>query len=105
MITIDRKAAAKRIDDAEKVPIFELDGTTYSIPRVERSEIALRYLEIANDESEDRANYYLLTTMLGQDGYDALKSVDGLEASDFERITALVSDTVMPKSNPKGRRG
>lgn len=108
VIKIDRKAAAKRIEDAERVPIFELPDETgevkvYSIPAVTRSEIALRYLDIVNERGDDAANYYLLSTMLGQDAYEALMGVDGLEDSDFQGIIERVSAIVMPAANPKGR--
>lgn len=108
VIKIDRKAAAQRIESAEQVPIFELEDDegkprVYSIPKVTRSEIALRYLDVANERGDDAANYYLLTTMFGQEAYDALLSVDGLEEDDLAGVIEQVSRIVMPASNPKGR--
>jgi hypothetical protein len=103
VISIDTKVAKQRVDDAERVPIFSIDGAEYSIPKVQRSEIQLRYLDIANARGDEAANYYLLTTMLGQDGYDALAAVDGLSDEDFQGVIDAVSKVVFPAQSPKGR--
>jgi hypothetical protein len=105
VVSISTKDAKKRVEDAEQVPIFEIDGTAYSIPKVQRSEIQLRYLDIANARGDEAANYYLLTTMLGQEGYDALAAVDGLDDAEFQSVIDSVSKVVFPAANPKGRQG
>jgi hypothetical protein len=104
-LKIDRAAAKKRIDDAEEIPVFEIDDVTYSVKNVPRSEVALRYLDIATNQGDDAGNYYILTETMGQGAYDALKGVDGLSDEDFQAVIERVQAIVTPASNPKGRRG
>jgi hypothetical protein len=40
IIRIDSEAAAKRVEDAERVPVFEVDGTVYTVAKVTRADIA-----------------------------------------------------------------
>lgn len=96
-VVIDSKASAARVEEAEQIGIFEIDGTTYSMPNVVRAELALEYLAITNDEGDDKAAHWLLTETLGEDAYKALRSVKGLEGDTFDGIMTRVRKVALPK--------
>lgn len=108
-IIIDTKASAARVDDAERVAIFEIDGVTYDMPLVVRAELGLDYLAIGQEEGEDKAAYWLITETLGKEAFTALRSVKGLEGDAFEGIMTRIRTVALPKDpTPKStptRRG
>lgn len=97
-IRLDSAQAAARVDEAERIPIFELDGTTYSIPAAERADVAIEYLARSERDGDDVAAWYLLNETLGAEAVKALRGVKGLEASEFDGIMTRVRKVVMPKS-------
>lgn len=62
----------------EHVPIFSLDGTTYSISTKPRANVALRYLKILRNEGQEMAQAYMLEQLLPPDAYEALTNYDEL---------------------------
>lgn len=103
MLSIDRAAAKQRVEQADSVDIFELDGETYSMLAVERAEIGLEYLAIQESEGGDAAALYLITETLGRDAFDALRSVEGLSGQDWEGVLARIQAIVLPKARTAGR--
>jgi hypothetical protein len=105
-ITIDTAKNAERFEKANRVAIFEIDGTVYDMPAVARAEVGLRYLELANAGDDNAAAYYLMIEALGQDAYDALKGVVGLTDEQFEGVLVRVQAIILPKgSTPSSSRG
>lgn len=102
VVRIDSAAQAAKVEAAATVDVFELDGTTYSMPRVERADVALRYLEISNDEGEDAAAHYLITETLGADALAALAGVVGLESKQFDAVMKTVRRIALPKDRGRG---
>src|SRR5947209_6407231 len=97
IVRIDSKAAKKRVDDAELVPIFELDGVTYSIPRLERSDLALEYLGRIEEEGIDAAQAWMIRTTVGEAGFEALRAVEGLSPEDWRGVMDNIQAVVNPK--------
>jgi hypothetical protein len=99
--------ADKKAD--QRVPLFYMDDEVYTVPRFPHPAVGLRYLKILHEEGDGEAQYYLLTEMLGEDGYEAL-----MDFSEKGRITPDQFDAVMAKAlrivgrqdepSPKARR-
>lgn len=103
LIRIDSAETAKKLEDAERVPIFELDGKVYDVPKVARADVGLEYLDRVEDDGPDVAQAWLIRTMVGDEGFDALRNVKGLEQKDWTAIFDRVRDIVNPKA--RGLRG
>lgn len=105
-IKIDSKAAAKRIEDAPKIAIFEIDGHTYEMADAARADIGLDYINRVITDGEDAATAQLVIDTMGEDAFQALREVDGLDPDDWRAIMAKVQAVVTPKArtNRTGRR-
>lgn len=92
----------------ERIPMFYLPDPEaengereYTVPAEPDATIALKYLHIAgggpcdcpqpHGRGELAANDYLLTELLGSDGYRALRECRGLKGGDLGAILALAS--------------
>jgi hypothetical protein len=108
-IVIDTAANAKRVAEAKRVGIFEIDGVAYTMPAVVRAEIALEYLALMDGDAEgNEAAHYLFVECLGLDAYNALKSVKGLTEDQFEGILTRIRAIALPKGKsptPNATRG
>lgn len=74
----------------ETVPLFELDGEVYSMPKEPPAGVALKYLRISTEQGQDPAAYFMLTTMLGEDAYNALAEHPTLTTEQFDQIFKAV---------------
>jgi hypothetical protein len=103
IIRIDSEAAAKRVEDAERVPVFEVDGTVYTVAKVTRADIALEYLGRVEEDGPDEAQAWMIRTTVGDEGFQALRGVKGLEPEHWEAIQDRIRGIVSPKA--RGTRG
>jgi hypothetical protein len=81
--------STEREDGAEEelVPLFSLDGTTYSVPAKPRVHVALQYLTDARQHGEQMAQMMLLEKLLGEKGYKALSEFEDLTPEDLSAIS------------------
>jgi hypothetical protein len=98
IIRIDSKAARKRVDDAERVPIFELDGVVYDIPVVERADLALEYMGRVEEVGLEAAQAWMIRTTVGEAGFQALRDTVGLSGDDWQGILDRIQKVVAPKA-------
>lgn len=75
---------------AEREPLFEIDGITYTIPVVVPASYGLRYLELAVTQGSVTAMVYGMRTALGDDGYLALTSYPKLKPEHLTAISAAI---------------
>ncbi|MGA5820806.1 hypothetical protein ACPC54_23435 [Kitasatospora sp. NPDC094028] len=74
-----------------RVPLFYIDDTEYTIPARPRMNIALQYMHLAKDQGDAVAADFLLGSLLGEEGYRALREYDQLTAEQFQQITTVAS--------------
>jgi hypothetical protein len=89
-----------------RAPLFSVNGVEYTIPAEPRLDIGLRASRILARSNpsvaESRAMDYVLTAMLGEDGYDALLSVRKLDMKAFALIVATCQErTIGQVETPK----
>lgn len=89
------------LDDAQTttetatVPLFVLDGKTYSIPAKPKANITLKYLKQVRTVGEDVAAGELLEGLLGTDGYEALMNHDDLTMEQFQQVMLAAQQHVL----------
>ncbi|MFE2407126.1 hypothetical protein ACFXDE_02145 [Kitasatospora sp. NPDC059408] len=89
-----RLTTAPRADE-KRVPLFYIDDVEYTIPARPRMNVALQYMHLAKDQGDAVAADYLLGSLLGEDGYRALREYDQLTPEQFQQITAIATRQTM----------
>jgi hypothetical protein len=88
---------------AESVPLFYIGDEEYRVLKRPGMNIALRYMRLVRTEGEAAAQDYMLTALLGVEGYEALMNYDGLKPEEFAQIVEIAAKlTLGPLETPKG---
>lgn len=96
---------SKDESETETVELFTLNGKTYSIPNKARINVALRYLDEARNKGQDMAAAYLLETLIGREGYEALMDYDDLTPELFQTVVLAAQKVVLGGlEGPKGKK-
>lgn len=89
--------------DVEQIELFSIDGKSYSIPNKPRVNVALRYLKLAREQGVDAAAAYLIESLIGADGYEALMNYEDLTSEELASIvSAAQKATLGGLEAPKG---
>jgi hypothetical protein len=97
--------SAKSPEPERRIPAFSIDGKVYTLLANPRMNQGMRYVHIARKQGSEYAGDYLLEMLLGEEGYEALMSFDGLDEKDVEAIltaaTRIIAGAVdAPKGKP-----
>lgn len=87
--------------EEERVPLFYIGDTEYTIPKVIPSGVALQYLRVAGERGQDFAAPILLTRVLGEEAYEALENSRNLTEDQLRQIVQLVIDLALGKRETK----
>lgn len=79
-------------EPGERVPLFYIDDTVYTVERSPGVNVSLAYLHLRRTQGEETAIAYLLEKLLGTEGFLALMEYDGLTAEQFQKICQIASD-------------
>jgi hypothetical protein len=90
----------------DRVPVFEIDGTTYTMATKVRTNQGLQYLHLARTRGTEMAIDYAMEITLGQEGFAALREFEDLSDEDLaaiiEKATGILAGAVEgPKGKPK----
>jgi len=98
-----------RLSTKEKAPapemltLFYLDDEPYQVPKNPPPTYALRYLKLLRTEGQVVAGAYMLETMLGAEGYEALMNYEQLTTDQMDFIlTAALRIATGKTERPKG---
>jgi hypothetical protein len=95
----------KNTDEVEQVELFKLNGKSYTIPNKARANVSLKYLNLLRKEGDAAASAYLLTTLLGEEAFDALTEYDDLTTEQFTDVVGAAQKVVLGElDNPKGKK-
>lgn len=91
----------------ERVPLFYIGDTEYTIPKEIPKGVALQYLRHAAEVGHELATAPLLIRVLGEDAYTALEQSKGLKDDQLERIVDIIIRLALGKQEKEGkaRRG
>lgn len=102
MLELNSEQAAAELAAAERIPLFSIDGTVYSVPKQIDGGSLLRYLDDAAERGGEAAIANLLREMVGDDGYEALVSFKGLKPGQLEELFDKVEEYAMGQMNKIG---
>ena len=101
------RLSSKAEPEVEKrVPLFYIDDVEYTVPEKPSPRNGLRYLWLLSKQGESEANFFLLSSLLGEKGYAALMNYKPLTESQYNDIMNLavkisLGDREIPKVNQR----
>lgn len=102
MIELDSATGDEAIE-AETVPVFSIDGTTYSMPATFKPNVALKYLWLLKERGSDYATAWLMEIALGVDGFKALADYEALTPAQFNAIKDIVQKAALGATEDPGK--
>lgn len=85
----------KNQPEAERDPLFYIDGVEYTIPSKVPASLGLRYLRVLREEGAAEAAGEMLERVLGTETYDALMECEAVDDEQMQRIMRIVEHKVM----------
>lgn len=87
----------------EREEIFSIDGKAYTIPKEVPGWISLEALEITARQGEALATRWLMIEMLGQEGWDALRTCKALEPHHIRAVQEVIRLKVYGAEEDQGK--
>lgn len=87
--------------EEERVALFYIGDTEYTIPKDIPPGVALQYLRTAGERGEQFAAPVLLTRVLGEEAYAALESSKALKDDQLQQIIQIVVDLSLGRGEKK----
>lgn len=75
----------------ERVPLFYIDDVEYTVLKRPNANVGLKMLELLRTQGEPAAQAYVLSKLLGPDGYAALLDYDDLEPEHYAHICKVAA--------------
>lgn len=89
-------------EDLERIPIFSVDGTEYTIPADVPAYVSLEAQELLATQGMVVAERWLMVELLGQDGWDALRSCKTLTRAQYRKLAASIVEHAMGPDEDEG---
>ncbi|MFB7244647.1 hypothetical protein ACFCYX_19565 [Streptomyces populi] len=91
----------------ERVPLFYIGDTEYTIPKQIPRGVALKYLRNASEVGHELATAPLLIRVLGEDAYTALEESRAMTGPQLEQIVDIIIKQALgaQETEGKARRG
>ena len=87
---------------ARRVPLFSIDDDTYTIAAEAKTNDSLRYLDIMRKKGSEAAIGFMMETLVGPEGWQALQDYDDLTDDDLAQIIAAAAKIMNgPMEDPK----
>jgi hypothetical protein len=90
----------------ERVPAFSINGRVYTILTRPKTNAGLKYIHLARTKGAEIAVDFMLETLLGTEGYEALMDFDDLTEADLTAVIEAASRIMAgaveaPKDKPQ----
>jgi hypothetical protein len=100
MFKIDTSALPQ---STKREPLFEIDGTEYTIPVSLGGEIGLRATRIVEEKGELAGELFVIDQTIGREAYDALCAVENLPKSVLAGIMSVCREKVFGGMEQEGK--
>lgn len=87
-----RLTRKKDAEPEKRVVVFYIDDEAYSVPAHPGAEIGLKMLQLMETRGQEAATYYMLVTMLGEDGYRALMEYKNLPPEAMKQVVDKINE-------------
>ncbi|MYS15166.1 hypothetical protein [Streptomyces sp. SID4982] len=101
------RIAANEDVPEERVPLFYIGDTEYTIPKKIPKGVALQYLRKAAEVGHELATAPLLVRVLGEEAYTALEESEALDDEQLDSIVNIIVKQALGSQEKEGkaRRG
>lgn len=89
--------------EEEREPLFTIDGTEYTIPKVVGGEVALEAMELSRTIPDAAVSAWAAETLIGPKGWRALRAVKGLDPAIVTGIMGVCRDRVLAALEDEGK--
>lgn len=96
---------SKKDRTTEYETLFSIDDKEYQIPKTIRPNQGLQIMHAFRTLGETGGVSFMLETLLGTEGYNALINFDDLEDSDLEKIVEVAFKLVQDSQTEKTKNG
>lgn len=87
--------------NTERIPLFSIDGTEYTMPAEAPGYIGLEAVEIWATQGEAAGTRWLMRELLGEDGYDALRTCKTITKAQMRQVTRILVQHALGDEDPK----
>lgn len=102
MLILNTEQAAADLAAAERIDVFAIDTTTYSIPKEMDGGALLRYLDDCAEIGESAAMAHLIRELLGEAAYEALIGFEGIKPAQIKELFDLIEEHAMGQMDKIG---
>lgn len=89
----------------QRIPAFSINGVVYSIATRPKTNAGLKYIHLARTKGQEIAVDFMLETLLGKEGYEALMDFDDLTEEDLTAVMNAASKIMLGAvEGPKGKQ-
>lgn len=89
----------------QRVPAFSINGTVYTIATRPKTNAGLKYIHLARTRGQEIAVDFMLETLLGKEGYQALMDFDDLTEQNLTEVIEAASKIMLGAvEGPKGKQ-
>jgi hypothetical protein len=81
--------------EEDRLHVFTIDGTEYTVPARPRPNIAIRFLWRQKEAGVMEAASELMEAMLGKEGFEALSTYEDLTDEQFSAVLAIVQKVAL----------
>lgn len=92
---------SSEIPEEERVPLFTIDGTPYTVPKFVPQGISLEFVRLNREYGESVAAVRLLERMLGPEAYAALEQCPTLDEPKMQKILDMAQKIAFGKAEVK----
>jgi hypothetical protein len=89
------KISTAEVVDEEREPLFYIDEVEYTIPKLIRPNITIRYLQNTLDEGHEYALAAAMREVLGEDAMEALAESDSVGEEQMRQIMDIVEGKLL----------
>lgn len=91
--------------EGQRVPAFSINGVVYSILTRPKTNAGLKYIHLARTKGQEIAVDFMLETLLGTKGYQALMDFDDLTEQNLTDVITAASKIMLGAvEGPKGKQ-
>jgi hypothetical protein len=97
------KISTAEVLDEEREPLFFIDEVEYTIPKLIRPNILMRYLQDTIDHGHEYALAAGMREVLGAEAMEALADCDQITDEQMDQIMAIVEKKLMGQMKKLGK--
>ena len=102
MIELD-STVEEETTEPDRVAVFSINGIAYDMPAEIKPHVALKYLWLLKERGSDYATAWLMETVLGKDGFQALANHESLTPTQFNAIKTIVQEAALGATEESGK--